>query len=168
MRRLMQSVMHVLLQAMHALALDRECFNQYRRERCERIWHRLCCHSSLRVEFPWRHAARQYAETFNVQTLERDHSDGKQGELNEVANQRSPNQKRRIRHVSRNSDADNFSLPRCGGRACRAGAGRCTGHHRTRGACHRGGRLRLLLLAHVDGRLEKAIHQRHERIQKVR
>ena len=41
-------------------------------------------------------------------------------------------------------------------------------NHRAGGARDRGGRLRLLLLPHVDGHVPQAIHQRHDRISKDR
>ena len=67
-----------------------------------------------------------------------------------------------VRHVSRNSDTDIVSLPWRGGRPGGASAiGRA--HHRTGGARHRGRRLCLFLLHHVDGRFPQAIHQRRTR-----
>src|SRR6185295_57829 len=85
-------------------------------------------------------------------------SDGGQGELNEAANNdcKINKSEEEVRHVSRNPEADIDSRPWRGGSARGAGPGGGA-HHRTGSARHRGGRLRVLLLHHVDGYIPQAI-----------
>ncbi len=72
------------------------------------------------------------------------------------------NQKRSVRHVTRSSNTDIVSLPWRSG--CARGAGPGGGaNHRAGGARDRSGRLCLLLLHHVDGRVPQAIYKRRTR-----
>ena len=72
--------------------------------------------------------------------------------------------RRRGSTCSRNPATNIVSLPWCGGSTRRTGP-IDDADHRTGGARHRGRRLRVLLLHHVDGYIPQAIYQRHHRFQ---
>ena len=105
------------------------------------------------------------AGSLNRTLLKPEDSPGGQGKLqadasNDCTHQKNcRHQKRSVRYVSRNPETDIVSLPWRRGRASGAGPGG-RANHRAGGPRHSGGRLRLLLLHHVDGRVPQAIHQR--------
>ena len=118
---------------------------------------------------PRRYDADQLTDRNVAPTIRRwrEDSDGGQGELNESRKLKINKSEEEVRHVSRNSATDIVSLPWRGGST--RGAGPIGGaDHRTGGARHRGRRLCLLLLHHVDGHVPQAIHQRHRPISRAR
>src|SRR6267378_7661286 len=85
---------------------------------------------------------------------------------NEAGDDDCTHRKRSVRHVPRNPEADIVSLPWRGSCARGARPRYSAGNHRTGSARYRGRCLRLFLLPDVDGRVPKAIHQWHNRLQR--